>query len=128
MGNFKWTASRQKAALALALGYTVAEVAEQSGVTERAVYNWKSNTEFMTEVDKLTLMSGIALRAERLRIAMRVVRQKVKEERVATNRDVLDWLKYAQGETDGFKLDFAAFLAAGDAVDGEQPGDQECQE
>jgi len=128
MSGFQWTKNKAEAAGLLALGHTNAEVASEIGVTERTIYRWKSDIEFMTEVDKLTLMSGIALRGERLRVAMRVIRQKVKEDRVATNKDLLDWLKYAQGETDGFKLDFAAFLADEETVEGEQPGDRECQE
>lgn len=52
-------------------------------------------------------MVGIAARAERLRVAMRVVRQKVKDENVETDRDLLDWLRFAQRETQGVKLDLA---------------------
>lgn len=118
MSDFRWTDSRRKAALSLALGYTIPEVAEEAGVTERTIYNWKTDLDFMTEVDRITLMSGISLRAERLRIAMRVIRQKVGEERVKTAKDLLDWLKYAQGETDGFKLDLAALIADDSSVEG----------
>jgi len=121
MSGFQWNKNRSVAAECLALGYTVAEVAERIGVTERTIYRWKADTDFMTEVDQLTLMSGVSLRAERLRIAMRVIRQKVSEERIKTGKDILDWLKYAQGETDGFKFDFATLLADETAVEGEQP-------
>jgi hypothetical protein len=34
--------------------------------------------------------------------------------KIDTTRDVLDWLKYAQSETDGVKLDLASLLAAVD--------------
>ena len=96
-------------------------MADAVGVSRRTITRWKADTDFMTEVDQLTLMSGVSLRAERLRIAMRVIRQKVSEERIKTGKDILDWLKYAQGETDGFKFDFATLLADETAVEGEQP-------
>ena len=63
-------------------------------------------------------MVGVASRAERLRLAMRVVKQKVRKEtgEIVTDRDILDWLKFAQSETDGVKLDLSklAELAQGD--------------
>lgn len=53
-------------------------------------------------------MIDIASRAERLRIAMRAVRQKVRADGTPeTERDLLDWLKYAQSETIGIKLGFS---------------------
>ena len=110
MEQFNWTAKKIEAAKILAQGYTERETAEQVGVTDRTIRRWKANDEFMLEVDKVTLMSGIALRAERLRIATRAIRQKITEERVKTGRDLLDWLKYAQGETDGIKVDLGALL------------------
>jgi hypothetical protein len=72
----------------------------------------------MLEVDKLTLLTGIALRAERLRIAARAIRQKAPEDadRVKTSRDLLDWIKYAQSETDGVKLDIGALLSIEDST------------
>ena len=77
----------------------------------RTVARWVADPEFSAEVDRLTHMTGIAMRAERLRIVMRVVRQKTKDGVAVTEKDLLDWLKYAQGETDGVKLDLAALIA-----------------
>jgi hypothetical protein len=58
-------------------------------------------------------MIEVANRAHRLRIANRVIRQMVKdEETIPTSKDLLDWLKYAQGETDGVKLDLMSLLNA----------------
>ena len=49
---------------------------------------------------------------------MKVIRQKDSEEtgRVLTDKDILDWLKFAQSETDGVKLDLSklAQLAQGE--------------
>ena len=109
---FRWTRKREKVALALAEGYTDREAANIANITRRTVQRWKRNLDFQCEVDRLTHMVGIASRAERLRIAMRAVRQFVHEGGVKTRRDVLDWLKFAQGETDGIKLDLTALVEA----------------
>ena len=84
-----------------------------ANVSERTVYRWMNVPEFSEEVDRLTLMVEVASRAHRLRIANRVIRQFVKDnEIIPTSKDLLEWLKYAQGETDGVKLDMAALLNA----------------
>lgn len=112
MADFHWTPKRQKAAMILAQGYTQAEAAAQVGAGQRTIERWAADLEFSVEVDRLSLMVGIASRAERLRIAMQVVRQKVRDGEIKTDRDALDWLKFAQSETDGAKLDLAALLGA----------------
>ena len=56
-------------------------------------------------------MIGIANRAERLRIANRVIREKIRGELVETDKDILDWIKFAQSETDGIKLNLDAAFA-----------------
>jgi hypothetical protein len=113
-----WTTARCAAAGALAAGHTMAEAAFQAGVHESTVFDWTRNPVFAEEVDRLTLMVGVASRAERLRIAMRVIRSRVDENGVVqSNKDALDWLKFAQSETDGVKLDIGKLLAAGDATD-----------
>ena len=110
MSEFKWNPNKDQAALMLAQGYTNKEVALSVGVVERTIERWRAENEFMSEVDRLTLMSDIAGRAERLRIAMRAVRQGLNRQYVVTNKDVLDWLKFVQSETDGAKLDLTALL------------------
>lgn len=49
---------------------------------------------------------------------MRVIRQPIHEQtgQAVTDRDILDWLKFDQSETDGVKLDLSQ-LAQGDADD-----------
>lgn len=105
---FKWTPARIKAAFALADGSTREEAAKEAEVSERAIYLWLAEPEFSAEVDRLTLMTGIATRAARLRVTKRII------ERLAerTEKDLLDWLKFAQSETDGVKLDLAKLSAA----------------
>lgn len=109
---FEWTEERSKAAVALAEGKTQAEVAAEVDVTDRTLRNWLSDPIFAAEVDRLSLMVGIASRAERLRLAMRVVRAKTKDGIAETEKDLLDWVKFAQSETDGIKLDLTKVAAA----------------
>ena len=111
---FEWNESRTKAALALAEGKNQKDVAKVAEVTDRTIREWLQHPDFSAEVDRLTLMTGIASRAERLRIAKRVVQQLAREDmkRIKTTKDLLDWLKFAQSETDGIKLDMSKLLAA----------------
>lgn len=103
--QFHWLPKREKAALALAEGQTQEAVAAATGVCRKTICNWLCVPEFAAEVDRLSSMVSIASRAERLRIAMRAVRQRVREDgTIETDRDVLDWLKFAQSETDGIQL------------------------
>ena len=106
--QFHWSSTRTKAALALAEGQSQQAVAETIGVCRKTICNWLCVTAFAAEVDRLSCMIDIASRAELLRIAMRVVRQKVRADGTPeTEKDLLDWLKYAQSETTGIKLGFS---------------------
>ena len=106
--QFHWSAKRHKAALALAEGQSQQAVAEATGVCRKTICNWLCVTEFLAEIDRLSCMIDIAIRAERLRLAMRVVRQKVRADGTPeTEKDLLDWLKFAQSETTGIKLGFS---------------------
>ena len=77
-------------------------------IGERTLYRWLNDPEFSQEVDRLTFLTGIATKSERIRTAKRIIRQMME----TTEKDLLDWLKYAQGETDGIKLDLTELLAA----------------
>jgi predicted transcriptional regulator len=113
MSAFTWNQKTTAAALALAIGKTQKEAGEEADVTERTIRRWLQEPDFSAEVDRLSLMTNISSRAERLRLAMRAVRQATDEDgKLTTKADVLDWLKFAQSETDGVKLDLAAILAA----------------
>lgn len=129
MSSFEWDEKKSNAAILLSQGHLIKEVAKASGVNEKTIDRWKRDMEFSKEVDRLSLMLDVAGRAERLRIAMRMVRKMMKK-RNPTKKDLLDWLKYAQGETDGVKLDLTALLEvntslAGSGQDGtgEKEGD-----
>jgi Helix-turn-helix. len=108
---FEWTEERNKAAVMLAEGHTQDSVAAECGVSDRTIRNWLNDERFAAEVDRLSLMIGIASRAERLRLANRVIRQKVSGSVIETEKDVLDWIKFAQSETDGVKLDLTKLAA-----------------
>lgn len=113
MSDFKWTPKREKAALLLAQGYPVREVAEECKVADRTIFRWKNDIEFSTEIDRLTHMVGVATRAERLRIAMQVVRSRTELTGwPKSNRDLLEWLKFIQSETDGAKLELTTLFEA----------------
>lgn len=119
MSAFKWSEKSTAAAIALADGKTQEVAAQEAGVTARTIRRWLRVSEFAEEVDRLSLMVGIASRAERLRIAKRVARQFIYDQGpVLTDKDLLDWLKFAQGETDGLKLDLAAIAEAAAFVAG----------
>ncbi len=110
MSAYVWTPEKTKAAIMLAQGYTHEDVAKEIGKNERTIYRWKDDIEFLMEVDRLSLMVGIASKAERLRLVQRVVRQKAGDI-IKTDKDLLDWLKFAQSEQDGIKLDIAGLFA-----------------
>ena len=116
--QFHWTTKRHKAALALAEGQTQEAVAAATGVCRKTICNWLCVPEFAAEVDRLSSMVSIASRAERLRIAMRAVRQRVREDgTIETDRDVLDWLKFAQSETDGIELSLPDVALMDEAIE-----------
>ena len=115
--SFKWNKKRDAAVLSLADGVSIKETADLVGVASRTIDYWLANHEFRAERDRLTLIAGIASKASRLRVAMRVIRsQEAEDAKPITRADLLDWLKYVQSETDGVRLDLTATLAAFDAA------------
>lgn len=125
MSDFEWTPRRSNAAVMLARGYTNKQTAEDIGVSERTIDRWRADTEFMVEVDRLSVMVDLASRAERVRLAQRIARGMGEK----TQRDLLDWLKFIQSETDGAKLDggfieqLAALIANGARPAGDDPAE-----
>lgn len=112
MSVYKWTDEKVEAAMMLAEGYTYKQVSEQIGKSDRTIYRWMFDTEFSAEVDRLSLMVGIASKAERLRLAKRIVRAKSTSDIMASDKDLLDWLKFAQSETDGANLNLAGLFTS----------------
>lgn len=116
---FRWSPQRSDAAVVLASGGTKEEAAEAAHCDRTTIYQWLKHPDFAAEVDRLSLMMHISSRAERLRIAMRVARARTQGEVPETEKDLLDWLKFAQSETDGAKIDLSklAELLAGESGD-----------
>jgi transposase-like protein len=113
MSAFTWNDKSTIVALALANGKTQKQAAEEADISDRTVRRWLLEPDFSAEVDRLSLMTDIAGRAERLRLAKRAVRQAIDDDgKLTTKADVLDWLKYAQSETDGIKLDLTKLSTA----------------
>ena len=109
----------------MADGFTISETATGTGVSNRTIDRWKANIDFQSEVDRLSLMVGIASKGERLRLAKKIIRELIKKQH-PTQKDLLEWVKYAQSETDGIKLDLAALidaasLMAGGRLEGNNP-------
>lgn len=102
---FAWNEQRSRAAVLLASGATRDETAAEVKVNRATIFNWLHHPDFTEEIDRLSLMIGIASRAERLRLAMRVIKSKMKDGILQSDKDSLEWLKFAQSETDGVKLD-----------------------
>jgi transposase len=95
-----WSPQQQAAIELLALGKSQAEAARQVGVSDRTVRDWVRQPGFLDAVDKVTMEQGAARRAERIRIAQRIVRQQTeKDGKVETRADLIDWLKYVAQET-----------------------------
>lgn len=109
-----WNEKRSAAAVLLAEGRTEQETADTLELERKTLWNWKQIPEFAAEVDRLSLMVDVSSRAERLRIAMRVARQRIKDDKIETDKDLLEWLKFAQSETDGIKLDLTKLAALGE--------------
>ena len=131
MTGYTWTKQKSQAVELLAEGYTIEEAAARIGRSERQLYRWKADIEFLEELDRLSRMIGAANKAERLRIANRMVREAMRKQ-APTTKDLLEWLKYAQSETDGIKLELTSLIEAAASVAGggqsgidESGGDQE---
>lgn len=104
IAEFEWTDQRVQAAELLSEGQTNKQVADAVGVSERTIYNWKLETVFSQEVDRLTLTRDVASRAARVRIARRMLLKKTESgalEDLESSKDPLDILKYIQSETNG---------------------------
>lgn len=108
---FRWDSQRDRAAIALAAGKTHKEAAADAECSDRTIRNWLENDEFAAEVDRLTLLTGIASKSERLRICKRVVRQLTNGSEIKTEKDLLDWFKFAQSETSGANMNILGLAA-----------------
>lgn len=106
--RFEWNERRNEAAALLAHGKTQLEVAAAVNVTPKTIYNWLQDMEFAAEVDRLSLMVGIASRAQRLRWLNKTIANRINADgSLQTDKDVVDLIKIAISETDGVKIDLS---------------------
>jgi transcriptional regulator with XRE-family HTH domain len=92
----------------LAQGYMKMEICEECGIDPSTLRRWEHIDAFMEEVDRLSLIRGIASKANRLRLLNQAIRQKVNSETGEidlANVSFLDLLKEARMQTEGVRLD-----------------------
>src|SRR4030095_11626755 len=94
---FRWSKKAEAAALALANGATREDAADMAGIGIATLYRWLQVPTFADEVDRLSFITDLARKSQRVRMAKRVVR-KIGD---TSKKDLLDWLKYVQSETEG---------------------------
>lgn len=105
---FKWDEVTNEACRLLAIGKTQEYVAVQISVPRGTIAHWAVHPEFRNEMNRLTLITGLALRSERIRLAMQIIDKKIAG---SSKKDVLDWIKFLQSETDGARIDVTALLS-----------------
>lgn len=119
MSSFNWTDKADKVCADLAEGFTQKEVAARNNLSVRTVQRWLDDNEFKEEMERLSSMVALAHRGARIRLAQRVIRQRISEHHIETEKDLLDWLKFIQSETDGIKIGLdSAFAAAATSLAG----------
>lgn len=112
--GFEWDSKWNDAVKMLAVGDTVREVAEAVGVTERTIYLWKNKESFAAEVDRLSLIYGLASKAERTRLLMRMAKQKVKADGSLELDDtsLMDIIKEMRMQIEGTRIDISTIYTA----------------
>ena len=106
----KWTKKKNAFVEMAAEGEKIVDIARKLDMSIHTAYHWNENPVIREEINRLSLMFGIASKAERVRIAKRVVRQKLLGDHVRTKKDILDWLKYVAKETEDVHLHFADLI------------------
>lgn len=103
--KFVWDDVKLKVAEAIAKGdRSLNEILTECGVSERTVYRWKKHPEFQRKVDEIIQDIDIAQKAERIKIAKKVIKQKLEHDKnKLSNKDILDWLKYVGEEVGDYE-------------------------
>jgi len=125
-GNLIWTHQMGKAAVLLAQGYTNAEVArdEEVDVNRSTITRWRRYEEFEAEVDRLSLMYGLASKPARMRLIQQAARQFIDNEGKidVSGFNLLDLLKEARMQMEGVQIGILNELEAFDAKAGPVAG------
>ena len=72
---YEWTDVKEKCAIKLAMGMKKTDIARQLSISRQSIYSWLEDVEFAQEVDRLSVMYGLASKAERMRIINAAARQ-----------------------------------------------------
>ena len=112
--NCVWDEQKTQAAILLAQGYNHGVVSEEVNCNRTTIWRWMQNEEFAKEVDKLSLMYGVASKAHRMRLINQAIRQFIDENGTLDTGDdtLLDYLKEARQQIEGVKLDIISQLTA----------------
>lgn len=120
--DYNLTIPQEIAASMLAIGHTRREAAEAANVGEATIYRWQNDPEFRAELDRLTYLCGLTVKAERLRAIKQVIRSKMNDEGIIqSDKDALEWVKLLKDEVG--TLELGAFLAASLADRLDKPGE-----
>ena len=84
----------------LASGLSTNEAGEELERDGSTIRRWRQDPKFANQLELAVLNQGAALRAERIRLAKKMLR---KVGAVSTKADPLEILRYLQSETDGAK-------------------------
>jgi len=124
---FQWTQAQSDAAVMLATGTPKKHIIEQLGIARTTLWNWEQNPVFSIEVDKLSLMHGLASKAYRMRMIQEAVKSfKNKDDSWnTTGTTLLEWIKEARMQMEGVSLNIvsqlATFIEQTGLVDGAGP-------
>lgn len=101
---FVWDEVKQKVAEAIAKGdRSVKDILTEFKITDRVYYTWKKHPEFQRKIDEILQDIDIAQKSERIKIAKKVIRQKLENDaKDLSKKDLLDWLKYVGEEIGDF--------------------------
>ena len=127
-GEFIWNDMRGEAAALLAQGYQKSYIATEVGVSKKTIYTWLKEPEFEEEVDRLSLMLGVASKAFRLRLINQAIRKFKGEngELDVGDDSLLAYLKEARMQSEGVKLGIVTELAT--LIEEDTPLDRHRQE
>ena len=112
MTEFEWTQKRSDAAIMLATGKKKTEIIEELGIGRTTLFRWTNNPEFSLEVDKLTLMHGLASKAYRMRMIQEAADDFKKTDGSwdVTGFSLLDLIKEARMQMEGVNLNIVSQL------------------
>jgi hypothetical protein len=99
------TISQEMAASLIATGKTKRETAALVGIAESTLYRWLQEPEFQVEVDRLTYLTGMAVKAARVRAIKRLIESKLDDDEILdTKTDVFQWMKLLREELGDLEL------------------------